>query len=94
LHFSKFPLRDGPFFIQKMCEDKKKKKKRDSMTCFRTSEHDRETTNMFGRGISTTQSNKQLDLKLENAPNESSSNVHTTLILLRERKSMQQIKKK
>jgi hypothetical protein len=56
------------------------------------SEHDRETTSISGRGFSTTQSNKQLNQK--GKCTHESSNVHTTLILLRERKYMQQIYKK
>jgi hypothetical protein len=56
------------------------------------SEHDRETTSISGRGFSTTQSNKQLNQK--GKCTYESSNVRITLILLRERKYMQQIYKK
>jgi hypothetical protein len=75
---------------QQRCEDKKKKKK--NVLNMAVSEHDRETTDMFGCGFSTTQSNKQLNLK--GKCTYESSNVHITLILLRERKYLQQIYKK
>ncbi|EFX80460.1 hypothetical protein DAPPUDRAFT_103527 [Daphnia pulex] len=48
------------------------------------SEHDRETTSILGRGFSTTQSNKQLNLNGK-CTNES-SNEHIALILRRERR--------